>query len=362
MKREHVFLVSIFFLSFLSFYLFYQILSPFLTSIFWAIFLAIAFYPFFQKLQRLLKKRGVLSAMTMTLLVILVIVIPSSLLMVSLANEVVEVYQRIEEMIKNGRLQAYLDHVREIPIFKWVWERFSQSLNITQMDPSGLILKNLQQVSSFLFNQTSRIFKGLSTFMISFFFILLSLYYLFKDGDRLFERLKDALPIPPKERDLLLLRFKEMVYATIYGGVVVAIVQGILGGLIFWILGISSPILWGTAMAFLSFIPIGGTALVWVPAAVLLLVQGALLKGIILLGLGVFGISMADNLFRPYFISSRTNIHPLLLFFSVLGGIQAFGLIGLVFGPLIATLCLTLIEIYIQGTKPKDSPDVRSYQ
>jgi hypothetical protein len=198
MKREHVFLVSIFFLSFLSFYLFYQILSPFLTSIFWAIFLAIAFYPFFQKLQRLLKKRGVLSAMTMTLLVILVIVIPSSLLMVSLANEVVEVYQRIEEMIKNGRLQAYLDHVREIPIFKWVWERFSQSLNITQMDPSGLILKNLQQVSSFLFNQTSKIFKGLSTFMISFFFTLLSLYYLFKDGDRLFERLPSS---PEVQRD-----------------------------------------------------------------------------------------------------------------------------------------------------------------
>jgi predicted PurR-regulated permease PerM len=103
-------------------------------------------------------------------------------------------------------------------------------------------------------------------------------------------------------------------------------------------------------MALLSFIPIGGTAFIWGPAGILLLIGGAILKGIILLGLGVFVISMVDNLLRPFFISSRTNIHPLLLFFAVLGGIQAFGLIGVVAGPLVTTLFLALIEIYIQGT------------
>jgi predicted PurR-regulated permease PerM len=105
-------------------------------------------------------------------------------------------------------------------------------------------------------------------------------------------------------------------------------------------------------MALLSFIPIGGTALIWVPAAIILLIEGAILKGLLLLGLGVFVISMMDNLLRPFFISSRTNIHPLLLFFAVLGGVRAFGLIGFVAGPLVATLFLTLIEIYIQGITP----------
>jgi predicted PurR-regulated permease PerM len=105
-------------------------------------------------------------------------------------------------------------------------------------------------------------------------------------------------------------------------------------------------------MALLSFIPIGGTALIWAPAVILLLIGGAVWKGLILLGVGVFVISMVDNILRPLFVSSKTNIHPLLLFFAVLGGIQAFGLIGLVAGPLIVTLFLTLIEIYIQGTKP----------
>ena len=351
MKRDHIFLIFTLILTFLSFYFFYQVLSPFLTPILWAILLTMIFCPIFQKLQRLLKKRKVLSALTMTLLVILVIVIPFSLLMVSLANEVVGAYHELEEMIKSGRLQTYFEQIREIPPLKWIWERVDQHLNVSQMEPLDFLLKNLQQISTFLFNQTSKIFKGLSTFMIGFFFTLLSLYYLFKDGNHLFERLKEILPIPPKERDLLILRFKEMIYATIYGGIVVAIIQGILGGLILWALGLSSPILWGTAMAFLSFIPIGGTALIWAPAAILLMLQGAFLKGIILLLLGIFGISMADNFLRPLFISGRTNIHPLLLFFSVLGGIQAFGLIGLVAGPLIVTLCLTLIEIYVQGIK-----------
>jgi predicted PurR-regulated permease PerM len=212
-------------------------------------------------------------------------------------------------------------------------------------------LKNLQQVSTFLFNQTSNIIKGFSTFIIGFFFTLLSLYYLFKDGAHLFERLKDVIPLPFIERDLLIHRFKDMVYATIYGGILIAIIQGLLGGIIFWILGFSSPILWGTAMSFLSFIPIGGTAIVWIPAVILLFIQGAFLKGIILLFLGIFVIGMADNFLRPMFISARTKIHPLFLFFAVLGGVQVFGLIGLVMGPLIATLSLTLIEIYIQGIK-----------
>jgi len=355
MKRENIFLIFILFLAFLSFYFLYQILSPFLASIFLAILLATVFYPVFQKLQRLLRKREVLSAIAMTVLVILVIVLPFSLLITSLANEVIGVYHGLEEMIKSGRLEAYLVQIREIPFFHGTWERLNQYLDLSQMDPIGLLLKNLQQVSTFLFNQTSKILKGFSTFVIGFFFTLLSLYYLFKDGDRLFEKLKGILPIPPRERDLILLRFKEMIHATIYGGILIAIIQGFLGGVIFWILGISSPILWGTAMTFLSFIPMGGTALIWVPAVILLFVQGAFLKGIILLGLGVLVISMVDNLLRPFFISTKTNIHPLLLFFAVLGGIQAFGLIGLVLGPLIATLCLTLIEIYIQGIRPTDS-------
>jgi len=351
MKKEHIFLIFALFLTFLSIYLLYQILSPFLTSILWAIFLAIAFYPISKRLQHFLKKREALSAGIMTLVVLTLIALPFSLLMASLAVEVVEVYHQVEEMIKTGQLQAHMEKVREIAIFKWILMRLTQSLDLSQKEPLDFLLRNLQQISTFLFNHTTKIVKGLSTFVIGFFFTLLSLYYIFKDGGRLFEKLKEAIPLPSKERDLLIRRVKEMVYATIYGGLLIAMLQGLLGGLSFWILGLSSPVSWGTAMALLSFIPIGGTALVWAPASVLLFVQGAFVKGIILLAIGIFGISMVDNLLRPLLIGTRTKIHPLLLFFAVLGGIQVFGLIGLVAGPLIVTLFLSLIEIYIQGIR-----------
>jgi len=353
-KKEHIFLIFILFLSFLSIYLLYQILSPFLASIIWAILLAMTFYPTFIKLQRFLKNRKVLSALLMTLLVILMIVLPFALLMVSLASEVVDVYHRVEEMIRTGQLQTYWEKIKEIPILKWILSRLSQYIDFPQLDPLPLLLKNLKQISAFIFNQTTTLLKGFSTFVAGFFFTLLALYYLFKDGSRLFLRLKEIVPLPLKEKDLLIHRFKDMIYATIYGGILIAIIQGILGGLSFWALGISSPVFWGTAMAFLSFIPIGGTALVWVPASLFLLIQGALLKGFILLGFGVLVISMVDNFLRPFFISTKTKIHPLLLFFAVLGGIEAFGLIGLVAGPLIATLFLTLTEIYIQGIKSSE--------
>ena len=352
MKREHIFLIFILFLTFLSIYLLYTILSPFLSSIIWAILLAMVFYPLFKKLQRLLKKKEFLSALIMTLLVLIIIVLPFTLLMISLASEVVDVYHRVEEMIKTGQLQAYLERMKGLPILKWILAKLGQYIDLSQTDPLPLLLKNLKQISTFIFNQTTTLLKGFSTFIAGFFFTLLSLYYLFKDGSRFFKGLKEIIPLPSQERDLLIQRFKDMIYATLYGGILIAMIQGLLGGLSFWILGLPSPIFWGTAMALLSFIPIGGTALIWAPAALLLLIGGAILKGLILLGVGVFVISMVDNLLRPFFISSRTNIHPLLLFFAVLGGIQAFGLIGLVAGPLVATLFLTMIEIYIQGTQP----------
>jgi len=351
MKREHIFLIFILLLVFLSVYYLYQILSPFLAPILWAILLAIAFYPISWRLQRLLKKKKALSALIMTVLVVVVIVLPASLLVLSLAYEVIDFYHEIEEMLKTGRLQSYLNQIGELPLIKNVLQRLREYVDLSQVDPLNFLLKNVQQISTFLFNQTSNLLRSISTFFVGFFFTLLSLYYLFKDGDHFLSKIKEVIPLPSKERELILQRFKEMVSATIYGGILIAILQGILGGLSFWVLGLASPIFWGTAMAFLSFIPMGGTAIIWGPAAIFLLIQGSYLKGILLLGLGVLLIGTVDNLLRPLLVSARTNIHPLLLFFSVLGGIQAFGMIGLVVGPLIITFFLTLVEIYIQGIK-----------
>jgi predicted PurR-regulated permease PerM len=357
MKRELISLIIVLALAFLCFYLFYQILLPFLRPLLWAVFLALVLFPTHRKLQRLLRTGGFLPAMVMTILVILVIVLPFSFLMVSLGQEAKDAYHAFEEMIQTGRLQATLEQIKEFPVLKQILSRLDQTFNLSSLDPIDFILKNLQQISVVLLNQSSRILKGVSGFLIAFLFTLLSLYYLFKDGERLFDGLKGILPIPPRERDLLIDRFQDMVNATIFGGLLIAIIQGLLGGLAFWALGAGSPILWGTAMALFSFIPLGGTALIWVPAAVLFIISGAMAKGIILLAVGVFIISSVDNFLRPLIVGVKTHIHPLLLFFTVIGGIQVFGMIGIITGPLIASLCLTLIEIYLQGGQPASSSD-----
>ena len=351
MKKEHIFLVFILFLTFLCFYLFYKVLSPFLEPILWAIFLALVLFPLHRKLQHLFKRQRILPAMTMTILVVCVIVLPFALLILSLANEAVDLYHSVQEMIQTGQLQAYLEKPREFPILRQIVTRLDQTFDLSRLDPMALILKNLQQVSTVLLSQSSRILKGLSSFLIAFLFTILSLYYLFKDGDRLYEWLKEILPLHPRERDLLLDRFRAMVNATIYGGLLIAIIQGLLGGLAFWVLGLSPPILWGTAMALFSFIPLGGTAFIWFPAAIFLFLQGAFTKGIILLAIGVLVISSVDNFLRPFLVGAKTHIHPLLLFVTVIGGIHAFGMIGVIAGPLIGTLCLTLIELYASGGK-----------
>ncbi|MFB3885207.1 MAG: AI-2E family transporter [Thermodesulfobacteriota bacterium] len=360
MKKEYLLLIFVLSITSLFFYLFYRILSPFLEPLFWAVIIVVICYPFFRRLQHAMKPREVLPAMIMTLLVVLVVLLPFSLLIVFLSQEIGTGYHSVEEMIKTGRLQAYLEQLKRIPILEGILERIGQSLDLSQMEPQRLLLKSIQQVGIFLFNQSSAILKGLSGFIVGFFFTLLSLYYLFKDGHRLFETLKEILPVPPKQRELLFNRFQEMVIATIYGGILIAAIQGLLGGVSFWILGISSPVFWGTAMAFLSFIPLGGTAFIWVPASLFFFIQGAFLRGLILLAIGIFVISMVDNFLRPFFVGARTKIHPLLLLFAVLGGIQVFGMIGLVTGPLIVSLCLTLIEIYVKGINPLKDPDVKS--
>jgi len=349
MKKEYISLIVALSLIVFCFYLFYRILNSFLEPILWAIFLALVLFPAYKKFQHLLRKKGFVPATLMTLLVMIVIALPFSLLLLSLANEAVGVYHSVENLINTGQLQAYLEKIKEIPILRTILPKIDQTLGLSQMDPLALLLRNLRQISTVLLNQSSAILKGLSSFFFSFLLALLSLYYLFKDGEHLYAKLKNLLPIPTRERDLLLNRFQEMVSATIYGGLLIALVQGLIGGLSFWLLGISSPVLWGTAMALFSFIPLGGTALIWGPATVILLLVGEITRGIILLGIGVFVISSVDNFLRPLLVGARTKIHPLLLFFAVIGGIQAFGMIGIIAGPLIVTLCVTLVEIYAGG-------------
>jgi len=345
MERKHFASMLIIFLIILSFYLFYVVFSPFLVPIVWAIILAFIFYPVYRRLNHRLKGRKSLCAVVMTAFVVILIVFPAVYILSMLANEAISVFAFFETGLKTGRFQSILE-LKDHPIIQALWHQLNQYVDLSELDLNSLLLENVRKVSTFAINQTSRIIKGFSFIIINFCLVTILLYYLFKDGDQLLRKIRKAIPLVPHDKDLLFARLEEMVYATIYGGIFVALLQGFLGGFAFWFLGLSSPIFWGTVMAFLSFLPIIGPFLVWGPVVVYFFFQGSILKGILLLAWGGVVVGLSDNFLRPILISKRTKLHTMLLFFGVLGGIKSFGLLGLIVGPLVVTICITILDIY----------------
>ncbi len=357
MERKHFAAMLIGFLIILSFYLFYVVFCPFLVPIVWAVILTIMFYPIYRRLNRRLKGRKSLCALVMTVMVVLLIVLPSTYILSMLANEAISAYVFFEQGLENGEFRSILE-VKDHPSIRGLWDHLNQYVDLSELDLNSLLLENLRRVSTFAINQTSRIIKGFSFIIINFCLVVVSLYYIFKDGDQLFRKIRNAIPLTSQDKDLLFDRLEEMIYATLYGGIFVALLQGFLGGVAFWLLGISAPIFWGTAMAFLSFLPVVGPIVVWGPAVAYFFFQGSFVKGIVLLIWGLIVVGLSDNFLRPILISKRTKLHTILLFFGVLGGIKGFGLLGLIVGPLVVTICITILDIYSERAAKAASAEI----
>lgn len=346
MNRENFFTLIMLAIIGVSFYFFYRVFSPYAVPIGWAVVLTLVFYPAYERFARWLRNRRSLASIVATTLTILVIVLPGVLLLFFLAKEVVQIYRFFEEGAKAGKFQ-FLLRWREIPWIDDLLSHLDPWLNLSQLNLQNMILQSLKRLSTFVLNQSTRFVFGFSQFLFSFLLMAVSMFYLFRDGQRLLEGIKGLIPLTSGEKELLFRRVHEMVHATIFGGVLVALIQGVLGGLAFWILGLPSPVLWGFVMALLAFVPVVGPFLVWLPAAILLAIHGQhYAKAIILVIWGVVVVGLSDNFLRPILISGRTKLNTMILFFAVLGGLKAFGLLGLVAGPLVVTVCLAILDIY----------------
>lgn len=216
------------------------------------------------------------------------------------------------------------------------------------LDPaelSALLAAQLQEVANLLASRTLSFLSGLGGWLLQGGAALFTLHYLLRDGPSFVATLRWLMPLEPAQTDRLLVQAREVTHATVYGNVLVAAVQGALGGLAFWLVGLPAATLWGTIMGVLSLIPIVGPPFVWVPAAAWLLLEGEIARGVALIAVGALLISTIDNLLRALFISGRAQLHPLIVFFSVLGGIVLFGAAGVVVGPVVFVLALTLVEM-----------------
>jgi predicted PurR-regulated permease PerM len=183
-------------------------------------------------------------------------------------------------------------------------------------------------------------------------FVLLTMYYLFRDGERIKQALLDSLPLERAQSQRIFDRTREVIGASVYGVLVVASIQAVLGEIGFLIVGLPSPLLWGVVMFFLSMIPMAGSFLVWVPACLFLLATGHYWKALFLAAWCAGVVGMVDNVLRPRLVGKRTRLHELLVFFSVLGGLQVFGPLGLVVGPVIVAITLALLDVFRKADRP----------
>ncbi len=317
-------------------------LFPFYGAVFWAGILALLFTPLQRWLLRRLPKRPNLSALVTLSFILFLVILPVALISASLVRQATNVYARIRSReIDFGR---YLEQViAALPD----WLR-------GQMEASGLLdLAGLQerlgesasQLGQYLAPQAINIGQNTLHFLVSFGIMLYLLFFLLRDGKSLAGQISRAIPLADEQKHHLLKKFTTVIKATVKGNLVVALAQGVLGGLIFWVLGVNAPVLWGTLMAFLSLLPAVGAGIVWVPVAVYFLATGEVGKGIILILFGVLVIGLVDNILRPILVGKDTKMPDYVVLISTVGGIAVFGLNGFVLGPLIAALFITVWDI-----------------
>ncbi len=319
-------------------YLTYQIFQPFLTAIAWAIVFCVVFYPLYVFVVRRVRLKAIASLITLIVIVV-VIVGPFSYISVALVGEASSYIGSTA-----GGAEAAKSLVLDRRIVGLI-ERVQPYIGL-EGQPEEIIMENSKKVLRGIVDHISAGFPNVLSVTANFLFMLFAAFFFLKDGTDFIGKIKDFLPFSVQHKDRLTTQIKDMIVSTIYGGVIVAIVQGTLGGLAFALLGIGSPVLWGSVMAIVSFIPMLGTAIVWVPASLFLLFEGAYIKGIALILIGVFVISMVDNILKPLIIGGRTKMPTVMIFFTVLGGIKLFGLLGLVMGPLVFALFLSVFEIF----------------
>lgn len=324
----------------LLFYLFYKIMSPFLITIAWATVMSIVFYPLYALFLRFIKRRWAASLVTL-LLILLLMIGPFTLIISSLAGEITDLYSAIE-----SRGIETVTNIQSYPRIQEMTQKIASYKILQGFNLQESVVSALKSFGEYIVKHVSGVFTNALLLVVNFIIMCLTIYYFFIDGGSLIEYLKKLLPFSEKQKIKLVDRVKETVMAAVYGQLAVGIAQGTIGGTAFWVLGISSPVFWGSVMAIVSFVPLFGTLLIWGPAGIILILSESYAKGIGLLLFGAIIISSMDNVLKPLIIGGKAKLHTLLVFFCVLGGIKFLGFLGFILGPLIAALCLSLFEIF----------------
>lgn len=329
---------------------FLAILWPFYDAIFWGVVLAILFAPLHRRLLQRLPMHPNLAALIMVGLCLVVVILPMTLLGLSLVQEATHIYERL----RSGQLNLGLYFQQIIAALPaWAVELLAR-LELTSMEAVQHKLSSVAvQASQFVATRALNIGQNTFQFLVSLGIMLYLLFFLLRDGAALVARLRDAVPLDEAHKNHLGAKFTTVIRATVKGNVLVAASQGMLGGFIFAVLGIQGALLWGVLMAFLSLLPAVGAGLIWGPVAIYFLATGAVGQALILTGFGVGVIGLVDNLLRPILVGKDTKMPDYVVLISTLGGMALLGLNGFVIGPVIAALFMATWDIFaVEKSRP----------
>ncbi len=335
------------------------VVLPFYGAVMWAAILALLFQPLHRKLSARWRNRETLGALATLLVILLIVILPLALVGLSIVQEVTSAVQKV----RGGQIDfgAYFQRIlTALP--SWATDLLGRSniddIGALQRRLTDAITKRGQMLATQAFDVGSNVLD----LVVSFFVAMYLLFFLLRDGPAIGKRIRRAIPLEPRSRDVLVERFTTVLLATVKGNVLIAVAQGALGGLAFWVLGIHAPLLWAVVMAFLSLLPAIGAALIWAPVALYLLAVGQVWQGVGLAVFGVVVIGLVDNLLRPVLVGKDTRLPDYVVLISTIGGLALVGINGFVLGPLVVALAFSLWEMLADKRGAIPAADARKLE
>ena len=318
---------------------FLWILSLYLFPVFWAMVIAVVFYPFYLRVNRYYKGRASLASFTTVMGVVAMVILPLLILGGMIVDESVTLYQGFSTDTRASNGLSLLERAEQFAVY-------FEPYGISQEAVVDRLRTWATSLSQVLATSLITLGQGTFSFVISFAIMLYLLFFFFRDGERLQHTLMHYIPLGDTDERRLFTRFAETARAVLKGTLTIAAIQGAIGGLAFWIVGVSNPVLWGVAMAAMALIPAVGPAIVWLPVSIILLATGSVWQGVTILLVGIFIVSLIDNFLRPVLVGRGSKMPDSITLLATIGGLATFGVSGLVIGPIVAAFFLTLWAMF----------------
>ena len=339
--RAHLFALVFFAVFIFLLYQMARLLAPFSAALLWAVIITLALRPLHQRVLHLLKGKPGFASVIMTFITLLAVIGPAVAVLVVFAGQAVDLYQSASQGIQSGK-------------FLELWNRTSTSLTenlrrlplLSGIDVTGLVMKALGEVSTGLAGQIGSLLNKTLVLVIDLAVMLIALFFFFRDGESYYRSVMDMLPFSPEHKESLSQKVSATFTAVINGVFLIALFQGIMTGIGFALFGIPFSVFWGLIAAVLAVLPIGGAALVWVPGVLFLFFTGSRISSILFFIWGTILVSLPDNFLRPLLIGKKAKLPAFFLFIGILGGLNSYGLLGILFGPLVVTLLYAFVQIY----------------